>query len=147
MAKPFYRTASMDCWTEALSCKFFSCPILIPHKCELLRMMCEPGPLRLTQGRSSSSRESLVAFMGGWWESRCPRCSHRQRLHAGWGGGFSAAQGTLNADARGASSQERPRCRRQRGCSRGALRCGVGRSGGCSWGNPLPPLSSKCPGH
>lgn len=32
MSKLLYRSASMDCWIEALNCKFFSCLFLMPHK-------------------------------------------------------------------------------------------------------------------
>lgn len=148
MAKPFYRAASMDCWTEALNCKFFSCPFLIPHKCWLLRVICEPGPLRLTQGRSSLSGESLVAFMGGWWVSCCPRWSHRQWLHAGWAGGFSAVQGTLNADAHGVSSQERPCWGGREVAATGLHAAGLGGTEAApGGGDPFPLLhSSECPG-
>lgn len=32
MSKPLYRSASTDCWMEALSCKLFTCLFLILHK-------------------------------------------------------------------------------------------------------------------
>lgn len=31
-SKPLYRSASMDCWMEALNCKLFTCLFLILHK-------------------------------------------------------------------------------------------------------------------